>query len=144
MKEIAEKSLFEIPGGWKSLLWLLVLIGAGMFIAGLVTGGDESVLRTWQAFLINTVFWGGIAHAGVLFAVIWQLTDAKWGRAFKRLAEACAGFLPVSFLMFMIVFLVVMFCMNGPILPFCIMAKQSRKVGSTFLSSSVAIFSGFC
>ncbi|HJM07442.1 MAG TPA: molybdopterin oxidoreductase, partial [SAR324 cluster bacterium] len=104
MKEIAEKSLFEIPGGWKSLLWLLVLIGAGMFIAGLVTGGDESVLRTWQAFLINTVFWGGIAHAGVLFAVIWQLTDAKWGRAFKRLAEACAGFLPVSFLMFMIVF----------------------------------------
>ena len=86
MKDIAEKSLFDIPGGWKTLLWILVLLGIGMFIAGLMTGGEESVVRTWQAFLINTVFWGGIAHAGVIFAVIWQITDAKWGRAFKRLA----------------------------------------------------------
>ena len=104
MKEIAEKSLFEIPGSWKILLWIFVILGAGMFIAGLVMDDEESMLRTWQALLINTVFWGGIAHGGVIFAVIWQLTDAKWGRAFKRLAEACAGFLPVSFLMFILVF----------------------------------------
>ena len=65
MKDIAEKSLFDIPGGWKTLLWILVLLGIGMFIGGLMTGGEESVVRTWQAFLINTVFWGGIAHAGV-------------------------------------------------------------------------------
>ena len=56
MKDIAEKSLFDIPGGWKTLLWILVLLGIGMFIAGLLTGGEESVVRTWQAFLINTVF----------------------------------------------------------------------------------------
>ena len=86
MKDIAERSLFDIPGRWKTILWILVIIGLGMFFAGLIIGSEESVLRTWQAFLINTVFWGGIAHAGVLFAVIWQLTDAKWGRAFKRMA----------------------------------------------------------
>ena len=100
MKDIAEKSLFDIPGSWKTLLWILVFLGIGMFIAGLMTGGEESVVRTWQAFLINTVFWGGIAHAGVIFTVIWQITDAKWGSAFKRLAEACAGGLPISFIMF--------------------------------------------
>ena len=104
MKEIAEKSLFKIPENLKRFLWVLVIIGTGMFIAGLTTGGEDSVIRTWQAFLINTVFWAGIAHAGILFSVIWQLTDAKWGRPFKRLSEACAAFLPISFLMFVIVF----------------------------------------
>ena len=103
MKEIAEKSLFTIPENLKRFLWALVIIGTGMFIAGLTTGGEDSVIRTWQAFLINTVFWAGIAHAGILFSVIWQLTDAKWGRPFKRLSEACAAFLPISFLMFVIV-----------------------------------------
>ena len=104
MKEIAEKSLFKIPENLKRFLWVLVIVGLGMFIAGLTTGGEESVVRTWQAFLINTVFWAGIAHSGILFSVIWQLTDAKWGRPFKRLSEACAAFLPISFLMFVVVF----------------------------------------
>ena len=104
MKEIAEKSLFKIPENLKRFLWVLVIVGLGMFIAGLTTGGEDSVVRTWQAFLINTVFWAGIAHSGILFSVIWQLTDAKWGRPFKRLSEACAAFLPISFLMFVVVF----------------------------------------
>ena len=104
MKEIAEKSLFKIPENLKRFLWVLVIVGLGMFIAGLTTGGEDSVVRTWQAFLINTVFWAGIAHSGILFSVIWQLTDAKWGRPFKRLSAACAAFLPISFLMFVVVF----------------------------------------
>jgi len=104
MKEIAERSLFTIPENLKRLLWVLVIVGLGMFIIGLTTGGKDSVVRTWQAFLINTVFWAGIAHSGILFSVIWQLTDAKWGRPFKRLSEACAAFLPISFLMFVVVF----------------------------------------
>ena len=104
MKDIAEKSLFQIPENLKRFLWVLVIIGVGMFIVGLTIGGEDSVVRTWQAFLINTVFWAGIAHAGILFSVIWQLTDAKWGRPFKRLSEACAAFLPISFLMFVVVF----------------------------------------
>ncbi|MBI3992854.1 MAG: molybdopterin oxidoreductase, partial [Candidatus Lambdaproteobacteria bacterium] len=65
------------------------------------TGSAE---RTWQAFLINTVFWGGLAQAGVMLSVIWQITDAKWGRPWKRLAEGFGAFLPVSFLMFIVVF----------------------------------------
>ena len=104
MKEIAEKSLFQIPENLKRFLWVLIIIGVGMFVAGLTTGGEDSLVRTWQAFLINTVFWAGIAHSGILFSVIWQLTDAKWGRPFKRLSEACAAFLPISFLMFVVVF----------------------------------------
>ena len=101
MTEILERSNIRLPGGWRLLLWVLVAVAALMFIIGLVTGSAE---RTWQAFLINTVFWGGMAQAGVMLSVIWQITDAKWGRPFKRLAEAFGAFLPVSFVMFVMVF----------------------------------------
>ena len=104
MKDIAERSLFKIPASFKGIFGVFILLGVGMFVTGLVSEEENNVLRTWQAFLINTVFWAGIAHSGIFFSVIWQLTDAKWGRPFKRLAESCAGFLPYSFLMFFIVF----------------------------------------
>jgi len=104
MKDIAERSLFKIPVSIKGILWIFILLGIGMFCTGLVSEEENSVLRTWQVFLINTVFWAGVAHSGIFFSVIWQLTDAKWGRPFKRLAESCAGFLPYSFLMFIIIF----------------------------------------
>ena len=50
MKDIAEKSLFQIPENLKRFLWVLIIIGVGMFIAGLTIGGEDSLVRTWQAF----------------------------------------------------------------------------------------------
>lgn len=100
MKEILEQSNLQLAAGWKAFLWVLVVLGVLMFIIGLTTGAAE---RTWQAFLINTIFWGGIAQSGVILAVIWQITDAKWGRPFKRLAEAFSGFMPLAFGAFLFV-----------------------------------------
>ena len=87
MRDIVKKSIFEIPVSVRRILWIFIILGTGMFCAGLLIGEKDSVLRTWQAFLINTVFWAGIAHSGIFFSVIWQLTDAKWGRPFKRLEQ---------------------------------------------------------
>lgn len=101
MKDILERSNLQLPSGWRLFLWLLVALGVLMFIIGLATGDAE---RTWQAFLVNTMFWGGMAFAGVIFSVIWQITDAKWGRPFKRIAEAYSGFLPLAMLAFAAVF----------------------------------------
>ncbi len=101
MKDILERSNFQLAPGWRIALWVFVLAGMLMFIIGLATGAAE---RTWEAFLINTVFWGGMAQAGVMLSVIWQITDAKWGRPFKRLAEGFGAFLPVTFVMFILVF----------------------------------------
>ena len=101
MKEILERSSLQLPSGWKVLLWVFVLAGVLMFIIGLTIGSAE---RTWEALLINVVFWGGLAQAGMMLSVIWQITDAKWGRPFKRLAEGFGAFLPVYFAMFILVF----------------------------------------
>ena len=101
MKDILERSNLQLSSGWRMLLWLLLGLGVLMFIIGMVTGDAE---RTWEAFLINTMFWGGMAFAGVLLSVIWQITDAKWGRPFKRLAEGYSSFLPVALLAFVAIF----------------------------------------
>jgi hypothetical protein len=101
MKEILEQSNIQLRSGWRILLWLMVAVGVVSFIAGLAMGTPE---RTWEAFLLNTVFFGGMAQAGVMLSVIWQITDSKWGRPFKRLAEGFGAFLPVAFLTFVLVF----------------------------------------
>ncbi|MDH5750809.1 MAG: molybdopterin oxidoreductase [Deltaproteobacteria bacterium] len=101
MKEILEQSNLRLTNGWRMALWAMVALGVAMFIAGLVSGAAQ---RTWQAFLINTTYWGGMAQAGVMLSVIWQITDARWGRPFKRLSEGYASFLPVSLVMFILLY----------------------------------------
>lgn len=100
MKEILERSTLRLPNGWKTLLWIFIALGVLMFVIGLASGLTE---RTWQAFLINTLFWGGMAQGGVMLSVIWQITDAKWGRPFKRIAEGFGAFLPIAFVAFVMV-----------------------------------------
>ncbi len=82
-------------------LGLLVLAGAGTFLLG-ASGRDP--LRAWQAYLVNFLFWSGIAQAGLLFACIQEMTGAKWGRPIRRIAEGMAAFLPISFMLFLALF----------------------------------------
>jgi Ni/Fe-hydrogenase subunit HybB-like protein len=60
--------------------------------------------RTWQVFLVNYLFWSGLAFGSVLISATLVMTKARWGRPLKRLAEAPAAFLPLSFLLFWILF----------------------------------------
>jgi hypothetical protein len=100
MKDILERSTLRLPSAWKTILWVFVAGGVVMFVIGLASGASQ---RTWEAFLINALFWGGMAQAGVMLSVIWQITDAKWGRPFKRIAEGFGAFLPVAFVAFVMI-----------------------------------------
>lgn len=82
-------------------LLALVVVGMAAFIAG-ATGPDR--LRAWQTFLVNFLFWSGAAQAGVSWAAVWHLTGARWSRFVRRVAEANAAFLPVSFLLFWVLY----------------------------------------
>lgn len=83
------------------VVWLLsaaVLIGALAFAAALA---DGAALRAWEAFLVNLVFWLGVAQGAMIVSASFYLTQARWGGAGAyRLAEAFVGFLPVGFLLF--------------------------------------------
>jgi len=83
------------------LFAVLVLAGIGAFLAGV--GGPQS-LRVWQAYLVNYVFWTGLSFGAVLFVAVLNMTDARWGRSLKRLAEGLGAFLPASFLLFWVLY----------------------------------------
>jgi hypothetical protein len=84
------------------LFGLMLLLGAGVFLEG-VSGPQAQ--RAWQCFLVNFVFWSGMAFGAVLFVAVLNMTNAHWGRPLKRLAESFGAFLPVSFLLFWVLFL---------------------------------------
>jgi Polysulphide reductase, NrfD len=91
----------QIPRGWMILFAVLALAGAAAFLMGI--GGPQS-LRAWQAYLVNYIFWTGLSFGGVLFAAVLNMTDARWGRSLKRLAEGLGAFLPASFLLFWVLY----------------------------------------
>jgi hypothetical protein len=76
----------------------LVAAGAAAFAVALARG---AALRAWEAFLVNLLFWLGVAQGGVIVSASLYLTNARWGGArLYRLAEAFAGFVPVGFVLF--------------------------------------------
>ena len=84
------------------LLPLLVLLMAGGAVTFFVLLAGTEPARAWQIFLVNFLFWSGAAMAGVALAAIFQVTNARWPIPVKRLAEACAAYLPASFLLFLV------------------------------------------
>ena len=74
-------------------------LGALAFAYG-VSLGDS--LRAWQALLVNFLFFAGLAQAGVVLSALLHVTSARWGRSLKRTAEATAAFLPVAFVILLI------------------------------------------
>lgn len=86
-----------IPTLWIVIAVALTVVGVVAFLIG-ISGANP--LRAWQAYVVNYVFWTGIAFGAVLFSAVLNLSKAVWGRPLKRLAEAFAAYLPVSFLLF--------------------------------------------
>ncbi|MCE5334286.1 MAG: polysulfide reductase NrfD [Desulfobacteraceae bacterium] len=75
----------------------LFLIGLGAFLYGIYSG---DTLRAWTAYLVNFVFWTGLAFGTFLLSPVLVVTNASWGRSVKRIAESVALFLPATFLLF--------------------------------------------
>lgn len=100
------------------LLWVvfgsLFIIGVFVFLTNAFS--EEHSHDTWQIFLVNFVFWTGIAQAGIVFSAILRLTRGKWGRPLLRVSEALGSFVPVSF----ILLLVLLFIGKDYILPYII------------------------
>jgi hypothetical protein len=85
-------------GSWRALATVLVGLGVVGFVAGHVEGLSS---RVWQAYLVNFLFWLGIAQGGVIVAAAFYLTQARWaGSAQYRLAEMFFPFIPLGFILF--------------------------------------------
>jgi len=76
----------------------LIIIGLGTFILG--AGGNQPE-RVWQSYLINFLFWSAIAQGALVFSAVMHITRARWSGPLSGLSEAFAGFFPVSFVLFL-------------------------------------------
>lgn len=82
------------------VLGVVVLLGAIAFL----TGVTREPVRTWAIYLVNLLFWSGLAVAGPAIAGIMELMEARWSPSVKRIAVTTIGFLPLSFLLFVVLF----------------------------------------
>ena len=83
---------------------LLAFAGIGLisFLLGVFGAHPQ---RAWQAYLINFLLWSAIAQGGLLFSAVMHVTKARWGHPLTVLSESFAAFFPVSFVLFLLLFL---------------------------------------
>ncbi len=99
---MTEETLNRVPVRWLRVCQLLLLAGVLTFFVALFTGHAQ---RAWQAYLVNFVFWTGIAQCGVIFSAAYLVSKGRWGDTFRRMGESLSFFLPVSLVLFLVLML---------------------------------------
>ena len=77
------------------LLILGVFVGAACWAYQIYVGigaGGHNIPVAWGTYLINFVFWVGIAHSGTLISAILYLFRAGWRNPIARAAETMTVF----------------------------------------------------
>jgi len=86
-----------------NIAYVLIALGLIAFAIAVTSGLAQ---RAWEAFLVNLLFFLGIAQGGVTTSAAFYLTQGRWaGRTHYRLAEAFSGFLIPGFILFWFLFL---------------------------------------
>lgn len=99
-EEILQKRTY-IPALWVYVFLALAVVGFGSFV---ITVLGDSPGNIWEIFLINFLFWTGIAQAGIVFSCIMRITNARWARPLLRTSEALGAFLPIAIVLLLVVF----------------------------------------
>jgi hypothetical protein len=77
---------------------VMIALGVIAFVFALIRGGAAIA---WQAYLVNLLFFLGVAQGALVASASFYLTQAKWGGSTPyRLGEAFAPFLWVGFFLF--------------------------------------------
>ena len=96
--------LSRVPGALAERLSITLGVLAGLGFIGFVIGLFVAPQRVWQAYLINFLFFSGLATAGVLFGAVMQVAKGHWGKSMHRLGQGFGAFLPASYLLFLILY----------------------------------------
>ena len=77
---------------------VLAAIGGIAFLFGALTGAS----RMWQALHVSWLFVTTISSAGVVFVAVQRITTARWSRPIIRFLEGYVAFLPVAFVILLL------------------------------------------
>ncbi|MFL5529787.1 MAG: hypothetical protein ACJ791_10505 [Gemmatimonadaceae bacterium] len=87
------------PAGLRTICLVLAAIGVIVFVIGLFVQPE----RTWQSLLVNWLYFTSISSAGVMFVAVQRITTARWSRPIIRFLEGYVAFLPVAFLLLLLI-----------------------------------------
>ncbi len=99
--EILAGTSRPLPRALYTIAVTLALLGVVVFIAGALMGVD----RVWHALLVNWLYFTTISSAGVMFVAVQRITTARWSRSVIRFLEGYVAFLPVAFVLLVLIFL---------------------------------------
>ncbi|MBV8775083.1 MAG: hypothetical protein JO166_22520 [Deltaproteobacteria bacterium] len=82
---------------------VLAVIGLVGLVVALIIGRNQ---RVWEIWLVNFLFFNGIAQGGIVCSASFYLTQARWaGSTNYRMAEAFSLYLVIGFILFWGVFI---------------------------------------
>ena len=90
------------PAWLKTTSLVLAVLGLIVFVIGLFVQPD----RVWRALLFNWLYFASISSAGVMFVAAQRITTARWSRPIIRLLEGYVAFLPVAFVLLLLMLFV--------------------------------------
>jgi hypothetical protein len=79
----------------------LLAVGLITFLIGLGLDAD----RTYRVFLHNWLLWAALAQGALVLSCAFRLTNATWTGPVARVVESFASFIPVSLVLFGIIWL---------------------------------------
>ncbi|HJR65346.1 MAG TPA: hypothetical protein VJ802_02870 [Gemmatimonadaceae bacterium] len=100
-EEILSATDRPIGRGVKLASLIFAILGAIVFLFGAIQGEH----RAWQALHVNWLFFVSVSQAAVVFVAVQRITTARWSRPIVRLLEGYVAFLPVGFLLLVLIFL---------------------------------------
>src|SRR6266550_4047201 len=104
-----------LPKSLRTLCTILGIIGLIVFVVGLFVAPD----RAWRSLLFNWLFFTSVSSAGVMVVAVQRITTARWSRTVIRFLEGYVAFLPVSFLLLLVIFIG-----KGHIFPWAVAAPE--------------------
>ena len=100
-EEILAGTSRPLPRWLYTLCIVLAVAGVAVFVIGAFLGVD----RVWQALLVNWLYFTSISSAGVMFVAVQRIATARWSRSIIRFLEGYVAFLPVAFVLLIVIFL---------------------------------------
>lgn len=97
--EVLARTSAAIPKGIKLASIALALLGTAVFVAGLFVDAD----RAWRSLHVAWLYFAVISSAAVTFTAVQRLVTARWSRPIVRFLEGYVAFLPVAFVLLLVI-----------------------------------------
>ncbi len=91
-----------LPAWVRPLMLGCAVLGLLGFVVILLS---DNANRAWRVYHLNWLYWTGLAQAGVLFSAVTTVAKGRWSAPIRRLGEASVAFLPISFALFLVLWL---------------------------------------